>query len=283
MKKIAILGSTGMAGHVISLYLEERGFDVFRMSRSEKKTEKSSSIDACNILGLSEWLDSISPDIIINCIGLLQKDCEEHTEKAILLNAYLPKFLERKYIDTKVRLIHLSTDCVFSGARGKYRENDFKDGDTIYDRTKALGEINNFKDLTFRMSIIGPDIDINGTGLFNWFMKQKGGINGYGKAIWSGITTIELARGIVSAIEQNLSGLYQLVPKEPIDKYNLLLLIQNTFQKNDVEVVYSENILIDKSQICTRTDFSFEVNDYPSQIINMKEWILNHRKLYLHY
>ncbi|AFM02100.1 dTDP-4-dehydrorhamnose reductase [Desulfitobacterium dehalogenans ATCC 51507] len=283
MKKVAVLGSTGMAGHVIALYLEEQGFDVYRMSRSEKNSDKSISLDANNIPALSHWLDVISPQIIVNCIGLLQKECDKYPEKAVLINSYLPRFLESKYLSTAVRIIHLSTDCVFSGKRGNYIENDFTDGPTMYDRSKAMGEINNSKDLTFRMSIIGPDNDINGAGLFNWFMKQTGTINGYGKAIWNGVTTIELARGIVAAIGQGLSGLYQLVPEEPIDKYNLLLLVKEAFQKEDIAIACTEDVRINKSLINTRSDFDFYVSSYPDQIMDMKEWIMAHQHLYPHY
>lgn len=249
----------------------------------EKTPNKSISLDANNIPALSHWLDVISPQIIVNCIGLLQKECDKYPEKAVLINSYLPRFLESKYLSTAVRIIHLSTDCVFSGKRGNYIENDFTDGPTMYDRSKAMGEINNSKDLTFRMSIIGPDNDINGAGLFNWFMKQTGTINGYGKAIWNGVTTIELARGIVAAIGQGLSGLYQLVPEEPIDKYNLLLLVKEAFQKEDIAIACTEDVRINKSLINTRSDFDFYVSSYPDQIMDMKEWIMAHQHLYPHY
>jgi len=280
LKRIVVMGSTGMAGHVISLYLEEHGYDVYRTSRSEKVGAKSAAIDVCDFPALERWLDSVRSDVVVNCIGLLQRDAQEHPDKAILLNSYLPKHLESKYQQTSTKLIHLSTDCVFSGSRGRYEENDLPDGSTIYDRSKAFGEVNNGKDLTFRMSIIGPDTDFGGTGLFNWFMKQSGSISGYGKAIWNGVTTIELARGIDAAIKQNLCGLYHLVPEKHIDKYNLLLLFQKIFGKNDIEICYSEDIILDKSLVNTRTDFSFLVKEYPEQIEDMKAWIEAHRKLY---
>lgn len=283
MKKVAVLGSTGMAGHVIAFYLEEQGFDVYRMSRSGENSAKGISFDASNTPALSRWLDDISPQIIVNCIGLLQKKCEEYSDKAILINSYLPRLWERKYLSAATRIIHLSTDCVFSGSQGKYRENDFKHDPTMYDRSKALGEIRNRKDLTFIMSIIGPDAYINCTGLFTWFMKQRGTINGYGKAIWSGVTTIELARGIEAAIRQRLSGLYQLVPDEPIDKYNLLLLIKEAFQKDDVAIVCTKDVCINKSLINTRSNFDFNVRNYADQIMDIKRWIKTHQYLYPHY
>ena len=280
MKRIVVMGSTGMAGHVISLYLEEHGYDIYRTSRSEKVGEKSAAFNVSDFPALECWLDSVKPEVVVNCIGLLQRDAQEHPDKAIWLNSYLPKYLESKYKKTSTKLVHLSTDCVFSGSRGRYEENDLPDGSTIYDRTKAFGEVNNDKDLTFRMSIIGPDVDFEGTGLFNWFMKQSGSISGYGKAIWNGVTTIELARGIDAAIKQNLCGLYHLVPEKHIDKYNLLLLFQKSFSKSDIEICYKDNVVLDKSLVNTRTDFNFLVKEYPEQIEDMKAWIEAHWHLY---
>ena len=283
MQKVVVLGSTGMAGHVISLYLEEQGYSVFRISRSEKLTENSMPVDITNFVELKKCLDKADPEIIINCIGLLVKEADQNPEKAILVNAYMPKWLENEYKSSTVRLIHLSTDCVFSGREGMYREDDFQDGPTVYDRTKALGEIKNEKDLTVRMSIIGPDTDIQGTGLFNWFMQQTGIVGGYSKAIWNGITTIELARGIQAAIKANLCGLYHLVPDATINKYSLLLLFREVFGKDEVEVVKNLEYEVDKSLANTRKDFDFNVRNYEEQIKDMKHWIETHRDIYPHY
>jgi len=284
LRKVAVLGSTGMAGHVISLYLEEHGYDVYRASRSQKKSGKSINIDVSRLNDLENWLDTVNPEIIINCIGVLQKTSQEHPDIAVFINSYLPHWLEKKYLLTNTRIIHLSTDCVFSGKRGGYKEDDLKDGETYYDRSKALGELINDKDLTLRMSIIGPDIDPEGTGLFNWFMKQKGLVFGYSKVFWNGITTIELARGIDAAITEGLTGLYHLVPPEmKIDKYSLLCLFKEVFNKSDVEIKKDEKIVLDKSLINTRKDFNFSVKSYIDQINDMKTWIDNHRTMYQHY
>lgn len=283
MKKVAVLGSTGMAGHVIALYLEEHGYDVYRASRSQETNRKSISLDISDFFLAERWLDQINPDIVVNCIGLLQRASQEQPNRAVLINSYMPHWLESKYAASETRVIHISTDCVFSGKRGEYKENDFQDGDTMYDRSKALGEINNDKDLTLRMSIIGPDIDPAGTGLFNWFMKQSGMVGGYTKVIWNGITTIELSRGIDKAISKGLKGLYQLVPQEPIDKYSLLCLFQSIFNKNDVVITKNEIVVSNKSLLNTRKDFDYTVKGYREQIEDLKIWIVNHKKLYPHY
>ena len=270
MTRIAVLGGTGMAGHVIATYLEENNYEVFVTSKSVKDGTRSKTIDATDFTTLETWLKSINPDVIINCIGALIKQADAYPDIAILLNAYLPQWLSRVFRDTRVKIIHLSTDCVFSGKRGGYTEKDDPDGTTIYDRSKALGEIANHKDLTFRMSIIGPDRHEQGTGLLHWFMNQSGEVKGYTSAIWNGVTTIHLAEAIDAAIKQKLSGLYLLAPKEPIDKYHLLLLFQQNFHKNDVSIVPYDGFSLNKSLVNTRSDFSFEIKPYPIQVSEMR-------------
>jgi len=281
--RIAILGSTGMAGHMLSCYLEEHGYEVYRTSRSEKNTAASRAVNVTDFTALGAWLDEIRADIVVNCIGLLQKSCAERADLAVLVNSYLPHFLEQRSAEGKERVIHLSTDCVFSGARGNYTEDDPTDGDTMYDRSKALGEIRNDRDLTFRMSIIGPDIDPKGTGLFNWFMAQKGDIQGYSKTIWNGVTTLELARAVDEAIQIGLAGLYHLTPNASIDKHSLLQLFQRVFGKDDVTIHKVDGLILNKSLVNTRKDFDFEVRDYPQQIADMHEWVKGHRQMYKHY
>ena len=195
----------------------------------------------------------------------------------------MPRYLEKKYQDTKTKIIHLSTDCVFSGNRGSYTETDIPDGETVYDRSKALGEIDNTKDLTFRMSIIGPDSNMHGVGLFNWFMGQQGKIRGFTKAMWTGITTTELARAVDAAIKQDLTGLYHLVPNEPIDKYSLLLLFKEAFNRTDIIIEPYEDFVVDKTLVNKRTDFDFNVRNYREQIKDMHDWVANHEKMYRHY
>ena len=280
MKRVAVLGGTGMAGHVVAAYLEEQGYDVYITSRSAPAGPKSQPVEATDFTALELWLRTVKPDVIVNCIGILQKLSDEQPHLAILINSYLPRWLENMYCNTDTRIIHLSTDCVFSGLRGGYTEKETPDGITMYDRSKALGEIDNVKDLTFRMSIIGPDYSGLGTGLFHWFIVQTGEINGYSRAIWNGVTTIHLARAIDAAIRQKLTGLYQLVYKEPIDKYHLLLLFQQTFHKNDVRIVPYDSFVVNKSLINTRTDFEFIVESYPEQVQEMYDWIHSHKSLY---
>lgn len=284
MTKVLVLGSSGMAGHVIVKYLsEDKKLDVYNINDKCPVNDRTVIMDVSNISVFEEYLERNSFDVIINCIGVLNQSAERFKDKAILLNSYLPHFIEQKYAETETRLIHLSTDCVFSGRAGSYTENAFRDGDTFYDRTKAVGEVINDKDLTFRMSIIGPDMNIGGIGLFNWLMGCNGAINGYLNAIWTGVTTIELAKAIKASICGRLTGLYHLVPYAAISKYELLMKIKELFGLEHIIINKFENTLVDKSLINTRKDFAYEIPAYDEMLKEMRDWINNNKYLYPHY
>lgn len=281
--KILILGGTGMAGHTISIYFNEAGHDVTAFSRSKVDYCKNVNGDITDFENLKKIINEGQYDAIINAIGILNQDAEDHKSNAVLLNSYLPHFLSDTTKEMKTRVIHMSTDCVFSGKTGGYSETSFRDGEIFYDRSKALGELENNKDLTFRNSIIGPDMSKRGIGLFNWFMKQEGQINGFTKAIWTGVTTLTLAKAMDQALKENLTGLYNLVNNETISKYELLKLFNNYMKDGQIEILPSDNLSLDKSLINNRTDFSFKVPSYEAMVAEMKEWIDNHKDLYPHY
>jgi dTDP-4-dehydrorhamnose reductase len=281
--KVLVLGGTGMAGHTISMYFKEAGHDVTAFSRNKVGYCNNINGDITDLGNLKKIIIEGQYDAIINAIGILNQDAEDHKSNAVLLNSYLPHFLSDTTKEMKTRVIHMSTDCVFSGKTGGYSETSFKDGETFYDRSKALGELENNKDLTFRNSIIGPDISERGIGLFNWFMKQEGQINGFTKAIWTGVTTLTLAKAMEQALKENLTGLYNLVNNETISKYELLKLFNKYMRDGQIEIQPSDNLSLDKSLISNRTDFSFEVPSYETMVAEMNEWIDNHKDLYPHY
>ncbi|MDD2574221.1 MAG: sugar nucleotide-binding protein [Bacillota bacterium] len=284
MKRILVLGSTGMAGHVITMWLGKNpDYEVFNVSRRSCLNRHTALIDAMDIGRLDDYLREISPDVIVNCIGILNQYASAEKDKAVFLNSYLPHYLERRYRGSSTRIIHLSTDCVFSGKDGDYPENAFRDGDDFYARTKAIGEIVNNKDITIRTSIIGPDMRLEGIGLFNWFMKSKGIICGYTRAFWNGVTTIELARLVETMLDSNTSGLVHFVNRNKISKHRLLTIIKQKFQRNDIEIEESENTVSDKSLLNTREDFVYPVPAYTEMIGEMKEWVDNNKLLYPHY
>lgn len=283
--KVLVLGASGMAGHTISLYFHENGHEVTTLTRSPFfiGNNINMSIIIETLPKLQSIIETNKYDAIINCIGILNKNAENQKDMAVFLNSYLPHYLSKITQNMETKIIHMSTDCVFSGRKGNYVEEAFKDGETFYDRSKALGELNDNKNLTFRNSIIGPDINENGIGLFNWFMKQEGGISGYDKAIWSGVTTLTLAKAMEAALEQNLTGLYNLVNNDSINKYEMLILFNELFKKNSLNIKPESNLVIDKSLKNTRKDFKFVIPSYEDMFIEMKAWIKNHENLYSQY
>jgi dTDP-4-dehydrorhamnose reductase len=272
-----------MAGHVISIYLQEAGHNVTAFSRRPFEYCNNIIGDITDLSYLKSVIIQGKYDAVINAIGILNKDAEDNKSHAVLLNSYLPHYLSEITRDIETKIIHMSTDCVFSGSTGGYTETSLRDGETFYDRSKALGELENNKDLTFRNSIIGPDINEEGIGLFNWFMKQHRPVNGFTRAIWTGVTTLTLAKAMEKALEVNLTGLYNLVNNETINKFDLLNLFNKHMKANGIKILPSDSFEIDKSLINNRSDFEFVVPSYEHMIIEMKEWIEEHKELYPHY
>ena len=281
--KIFVLGVSGMAGHTIALYFQEKGYDVIGLSTSPFKYCKNIECSVFDIDHLKKIIQREKFDAIINCIGILNKSAEDNRSEAVYLNSYLPHKLASLIRDDATRLIHMSTDCVFSGNTGPYNEESIPDGKTFYDRTKALGEVIDAKNITFRNSIIGPDMKVEGIGLFNWFMKQKNEIKGFRKAIWTGVTTLTLAKAMESALQSNLTGLYNLVNNQSISKYDLLQLFNIHFRDSSVTIIEDNDFVLDKTLLNNRNDFSFQVPSYEQMIFEMKEWIDLHAKIYSHY
>jgi dTDP-4-dehydrorhamnose reductase len=232
---------------------------------------------------IRKTIDDGGFDAVINCIGLLNQFAEDNKAMAVLLNGYLPHYLTEITKDTQTKVIHMSTDCVFAGNDGPYYEDTLPNGATFYDRSKAMGEINTEKDLTFRNSIVGPDIKPSGIGLFNWFMKQNGEVGGYTGAIWTGVTTYTLAKAMEQALKENLTGLYNLVNNESINKYDLLGLFNTYFRSGEVKINPNDKLQLDKSLRRKREDFSFVVPSYEQQVKEMREWVDAHLSLYPHY
>ena len=231
--KVLVLGSTGMIGHQVYKFLElSEKYEMFNISYRKKLNEESILCDITNQDKFINIVKSISPDFIINCIGILIEGGNLDIKKAIFINAYFPHKLMSVADELKSKLIHISTDCVFSGEKKKpYIENDFKDGKGTYAKSKGLGEIINENHLTLRTSVIGPELKTNGEELFHWFMSQSGEINGYKNSIWSGVTTLVLAKTVGWAIENNITGLYHVTNNKSIDKFSLLCLIKKKHQK----------------------------------------------------
>jgi dTDP-4-dehydrorhamnose reductase len=282
--KIFILGACGMAGHTIALYFMEKGHEVVGFDRSlSPYCTKSINGDARDTAFLSDIIRNGDFDAVINCIGILNQFAENDKALAAFLNGYFPHFLADITKDLKAQVVHMSTDCVFSGKRGEYTEYDLRDGETFYDRSKALGELEDGKNITLRNSIVGPDINPNGIGLFNWFMKQPGPIKGYTKAMWTGQTTLQLAKTMEAAVKAKAHGLYNTVPDAPISKYDLLQLFNKYMRDSQIDIAREEAFAADKSLKRTRFEFDYLIPDYETMVREMAEWIISHKQLYPHY
>lgn len=279
MKKILIIGTKGMAGHVIYNYLNKNtDYKVFGIARNIAENNQEISLDVSDTDKLKEIITHHDFDAVINCIGILNKDAEDNPSKAIWFNSYFPHLLEEITKESQTQVIHISTDCVFNGKKGNYAENDFKDGEGFYAQSKALGEITNDKDLTIRTSIIGPELK-NGIGLFHWFMNQSGEINGYTSAYWSGVTTLELAKTIQYVIENPLQGLVHLTNGVPINKFDLINLFKDIWNKDQTIILPYEGKKVDKSLEKSEL-LKYEVKSYKEMLIQQGEWMEEFSYLY---
>lgn len=265
-----------MLGHVVSLRLSQAGFDVKGTSRSGKSDYILDVVE--RIDDLAAHINDFMPDVIVNCIGILNKVADVDKAVAVMVNSYLPHYVDRICASKDIKFIHISTDCVFDGKAGEYTEDSIGDAVSFYGRSKYLGEVDNERSLTLRTSIVGPDTNASGVGLFQWFMSQEGTTNGFDKVIWTGVTTIELARCIELAINNKLTGLRHVVNNNKIDKFDLLTLFKKHFNK-DIDIKRSSDYVSDKSLMRT-TDFDFEVPSYDEMIKEMSVWVSGHNELY---
>lgn len=288
--KFLVLGCNGMAGHLISLYLSEQGHDVMGFDRNASRLIKSVAGDARDTAAVASIIKEGRFDAVINCIGILNQFAEQNKALAAFLNAYFPHFLADITSGTETQVIHMSTDCVFSGKRGSYTESDFRDGETFYDRSKALGELDDDKNVTLRNSIVGPDINPQGIGLLNWFMKKTSGLeepvgtlNGFTKAMWTGQTTLQLAKTMEAAAKEKAHGLYNTVPDHAVSKYDLLALFNQYFRDGRVVLNPVDGINADKSLQRTRYDFGYLIPDYEQMVRELADWTRQHKDLYPHY
>lgn len=282
-KRILVVGSKGMAGHVIFHYLRSlKEYHVTDVSRNNAYFISTYTIvDITEFTSLFHVLETEKPDIVINCIGVLIQDAETNPDRAILINSYLPHYLARKGRELGFKLIHIGTDCVFSGKKGHYIETDIQDGVGSYAQSKALGEVTYGNNLTLRTSLIGPELKSNGVGLFHWFMLQTGHIKGYTNAMWTGVTTIELAHAIHNIIQGEVTGLVHLVNNDVISKYDLVGLFKEVFGCSHISIDPYGSYVVDKSLINTKG--TIVQLSYRNMIIEMREWMLQNKSLYPNY
>ncbi|MES2676006.1 MAG: SDR family oxidoreductase [Pseudomonadota bacterium] len=256
--KILILGASGMLGSTLHrIFSNDAKFEVWGSFRGMREPSFIESLSGINTLSSCDFLqqgklasvmNKVNPQVVINCVGLIKQNPDSYDAlQSAMINGLLPHQLAEICERMNVRLIHISTDCVFSGKKGMYTELDKPDATDIYGTTKRRGEVIDSRiALTLRTSMIGHEL-ANHKSLLDWFLAQEGTVPGFSKAVFSGLTTVELARVIKKIIlfYPSLSGLYHLSGK-PIDKYSLLNLIAKIYKKN-ITIVEDKNIVIDRS------------------------------------
>jgi len=279
--KVLVLGASGMVGHVLALRLKEfpEEFEVFTASRNQTNCHCDFELDAANFNELRSLLELIKPEVCINAIGVLNRAADD-LEISQKLNTDLPLFLSNLGIERSFQLIHISTDCVFSGKRGNYSEMDTPDAYDNYGLTKIAGEQIDPRQLVIRTSVIGPEIRPQAVGLFHWFTSQEGAVMGYENVIWTGVTTLTLADAIIHAISNNTQGLLQLVNNNSISKWALIELIHSNFP-NKTRVITPTSIPVsNKSLLNTREDWKFEVPPYSQMMTELRDWMERYPALY---
>ena len=284
--KILILGGDGMIGHKMAQVLSNSNHEITVSIREQRELTKqcfSSQIKVFFIDFLKEnvvtFLNRVKPDVIINAIGItIRRGVNEHVSDAIYINSYFPHQLANWAGIHNKRLIHFSTDCVFSGSEGSYSEDATPNASDYYGKTKGLGEVLSKNALTLRSSMIGPEL-FNKTELFEWVINSKEKeINGFSRVMYSGVTTVYMANLIADLIEnyKDLSGIYNIA-SNPISKFELLHLINENFNLG---------LFINKDQSITSNktlDASKIENELGIKSLSWNELIIELKKDYMHF
>jgi dTDP-4-dehydrorhamnose reductase len=277
--KILVFGGNGMAGHMIVDYLTEAtSNEVFYTIRGRSDEACCCSLDVTDEQSVEELLKQINPEVVVNAAGLLNDDAALRIPEAIYVNGLFPQKLSRFGLRYGFRVVHISTDCVFTGARGNYTEKDTKDGTTIYAKTKSLGELIDDINITIRTSIIGPELKKDGIGLFHWVMRQSGKVSGYQHVYWNGVTTLELAKAIEWLLPRSLTGLIHLTGTEKVSKLELLKLIKEEFKHDGIDIQAYGEVRSDKSLVNTRPDFAYLTPGYSEMLGELKLWMDSGKK-----
>lgn len=253
--KLLLFGATGMLGSQLFYHLNQHGYDIYATVRHRESNRLPSTLSPKVRWGIraddpdiiQRLISEIQPEVIINCIGIIKQVPEASDPiQAIRVNALFPHQLAQICSRMQIKLIHISTDCVFDGSKGNYRESDLPSPTDLYGRTKLLGEVSREGCLTLRTSIIGHELQSH-YGLVEWFLSQTSQVKGYTRAIYTGLPTVELSRIMADYIlpRPELTGLYH-VSANPITKYDLLQLIKDHYHR-DTLIIPDDSVMIDRS------------------------------------
>lgn len=280
--RVLVIGSGGMLGHMLTLYLKEAGYKVDDISYKFKCNEHTYCLDVLDEGELAGYLIGRDYSVVINCAALLVHESEKDKIRAIKLNSMFPHWLETFYAESETRVIQVSTAGVYYGDRAPYTEEDRHDTFNFYGKTKSLGELQNDKDLTVRSDFFGPDMKITGKGLFNWAVCQENMVTGFGNVFINGVTSLEFAKFIEHIIKNPISGSINLHSQDGISKADLLRKIYSYMNKN---VIVTDDYEVKRNTCITsnRTDCHYVNKTYDEQLSELCDWICNHKELYSQY
>ena len=257
MTKILIIGANGLLGNALLKFFSiNKNFIVAGTVRNKnslknldfkKNIKIYDKIEAQKPDNFLKVFKKFNPDIVVNCIGVTKQNTRiKRPDIIIFINSVLPHYIADLCTKCRARFIHISTDCVFSGLKGNYKECDFPDANDLYGRSKFLGEVIKSNSITLRTSIIGHELSRN-KSLLNWFLSQNKKVKGYRKAVFSGLPTYEIGKIIHEFVIPNttLKGLYHL-SSNPINKYDLLCMIKNVYKKN-IKIIPDDKVIINRS------------------------------------
>jgi dTDP-4-dehydrorhamnose reductase len=280
--KITITGSTGMLGHVVlRKFAQMTGVRVTGIIRNEKDNllfpshlREFTKVVPDIVHSFPTWLESEKPNVLINCAGVVKQSAvSADIEQLFRINAVFPRQLAVFCANQGIQLIHISTDCVFSGKKGSYTERDLPDPVDAYGESKLVGEQLDGKSITLRTSIIGHELK-HQHGLLEWFLAQQNQVTGFANAVFSGLTTDELASLIIKIVtEKRLSaGLYNVAAK-PISKYDLLALINDVYRRSTA-IGKDSTTVIDRSLDASklRAAINYIPPEWPAMINSMYEF-----------
>jgi dTDP-4-dehydrorhamnose reductase len=281
---VLVLGASGMLGNaVLRVMADSPGYQVTGTVRSARSVALfpcdlqhniAVGTDVENFDSVVSLFAKLRPEVVINCIGLVKQLSEaDDPLVALPINALFPHRLARLCAATGARLVHLSTDCVFSGSKGMYLETDLSDAKDLYGRSKYLGEVDYPNAITLRTSIIGHELD-GARSLIGWFLSQNGPVKGYRRAVFSGLPTVVVARVIRDYVipRPDLHGLFHL-SAEAISKYDLLKLVASIYDKN-IDIVADDQLAIDRSLDSSRfrNETGFQPAPWPELIKDMHDF-----------
>lgn len=272
--RILVIGGEEIAGRVLVPYLyKQTSYEVYYTTKLKGRERKGLFLDPTDEVMVEKLVDIVAPDVIVNGTSIINDMARLHEITAYRVNGLLPHQLAKLAKERTIRLIHLSTDGVFSGTRGDYEERHVPEGTSVYAKTKALGEIRDSSHLTIRVSLIGPEGG-NGIGLFDWFLRQKE-VRGFVNVPWNGITSLELAKFIHFVLEhgRRLNGILHLTAPEKISKYDLLLSIKRLFGRSDIRIQPNDAVELDRTLRSTRRDVGYQVAPYSVMLTELRDWM----------